>query len=425
MPLFTRRVHYIFFALFCLALLGLNLAVYYAKFQNFMDKGEQELVAKVELDYVKTNEKGKKYRILRLDTGEFKFYTVAAKSDEFRVGDRISLVVQNIDVSFKDYLSGMFYMRSSEREILNESTSEPDALPLRDKILNFIQNQHENAKISQLYSALFLATAVSGELRDDVAHWGVAHLVAISGYHLGVIVSALFLLAAPLYMVLCARFFPFRSYKFDISLLAFGVLAFYFYLIGFVPSFLRAFAMSVFGFYMLCCGIKILSFPTLFIVICFCVAMFPSLALNVGFYFSCAGVFYIFLYLHYFKDKFSLLTHSLLLNLYVFFAMEVIVLYFFPLISLQQFGVIPLSYVFTLFYPLSALLHALNLGSIFDEWLVKFLNFRLASTQLHIPLALFLSYNLISLLAVRFKILVLLPPIIGAGCFVVAIFDLY
>ena len=81
MPLFTRRVHYIFFALFCLALLGLNLAVCYAKFQNFMDKGEQELIAKVELDYVKTNEKGKKYRILRLDTGEFKFYTIAAKSD--------------------------------------------------------------------------------------------------------------------------------------------------------------------------------------------------------------------------------------------------------------------------------------------------------------------------------------------------------
>lgn len=59
MPLFTRRVHYVCFALFCLAVLGLNLAICYAKFQNFMDKGEQELVAKVELDYVKTNEKGK------------------------------------------------------------------------------------------------------------------------------------------------------------------------------------------------------------------------------------------------------------------------------------------------------------------------------------------------------------------------------
>ncbi|MCD8212502.1 MAG: ComEC/Rec2 family competence protein [Campylobacter sp.] len=361
-----------------------------------------------------------------MDTGEFKFYTLAAKSDKFAIGDTISLVVQNIDVSFKDYLSGRFYMPSSERKILNpmSRSNEPKSITLKEKIFKFIQAQHESAEISALYGALFLANPLPPKLRDDVAHWGIAHLLAVSGYHLGVIMTIVFLLIAPIYKVFSSRFFPYRSYKFDVSVLAFGFLMLYFYLIGFVPSFMRAFAMSAFGFYMLCRNIEILSFSTLFIVICFCIALFPGLALNLGFYFSCAGVFYIFLYLRYFKDRFSLLMHSLLLNLYVFFAMEAIVLYFFPLVSFQQFSVIPLSYIFTIFYPVSALLHIFLQGGTFDKILIEFLNFRLSSTTLDIPFIVFAGYNLLSILAIRFKILVFAPPFIGAICFIIATFKL-
>lgn len=188
-------------------------------------------------------------------------------------------------------------------------------------------------------------------------------------------------------------------------------------MIGFIASFLRAFLMSVAGFYMICKKIKILNFYTLFGVILFSVALFPQLLFSVGFYFSCLGVFYIYVYLLYFAPRFSLLENSLLLNLYVFFAMEVAVLYFFPLISLLQLSVLVLNYIFGVFYPLSFLLHIFGYGSIFDEILSKMLTFRLSSGSLHISTFVFLLYNAITLLCVKFKPAAFLPPLFGVASF--------
>ena len=210
---------------------------------------------------------------------------------------------------------------------------------------------------------------------------------------------------------------PYRSYIFDFTIAVFLVLCFYFYLIGFIASFLRAFLMSVAGFYMICKKIKILNFYTLFGVILFSVALFPQLLFSVGFYFSCLGVFYIFVYLFYFAPKFNLLANSLLLNLYVFFAMEVAVLYFFPLISLLQLSVLAINYIFGIFYPLSFLLHLFGYGSIFDEILSKMLAFRLSSNSLHISTFVFLLYNAITLLCVKFKPAAFLPPLFGVASF--------
>lgn len=415
MKLFNKRVYYLYFALFCFIVFCINLTSSYIQYKNFMDIGEQEIIAKVELVYTKTNESNKTYKILRLKTNGFSFYTVPRKNINFKPFDELKLTVINLDVKFIDYLRGVFYIPSNGITPLEKSKT-PN---LRQKALNFISLQHENDKISSLFMALFLGAAVSKELRDDISHWGMAHLVAISGYHLGVIMGVVFLLLAPVYRYFGARFFPYRSYKFDISVIGFALLCFYFYMIGFVPSFLRAFTMSIFGFILLCRNIKILSFNTLFIVVCFCVALFPSLLFNIGFYFSCAGVFYIFLYLHYFKDKFSILTHSLLLNFYVFLAMEVSVLYFFPLISFQQIAVIPLSYIFILFYPLSFILHLFEYGGICDERLAWFLSFKLSFTNATIPLLAFLGYNLLSLLAIKFKAVMLTLPLLGALCFII------
>jgi len=188
-------------------------------------------------------------------------------------------------------------------------------------------------------------------------------------------------------------------------------------MIGFIASFLRAFLMSVAGFYMICKKIKILNFYTLFGVILFSVALFPQLLFSVGFYFSCLGVFYIFVYLLYFAPKFNLVANSLLLNLYVFFAMEVAVLYFFPLISLLQFSVLAINYLFGVFYPLSFLLHLFGYGDIFDEILSKMLAFRLSSGSLHISTFVFLLYNAITLLCVKFKPAAFLPPLFGVASF--------
>ena len=375
-----------------------------------MELGEQDIVGKVSVKFTK-EKNGKKRQIIRIDTSNFSFYTTASKKDEISLYDVVALSVQPIDVSFKDYLSGTFYMPSYDRAVIKRDDS------LRQRAINFISAQHENAKISQLYSALFLGTNVFGELRDDVSNWGVAHLIAISGYHLGVISAVCFFLLKLVFKPIYARYMPYRSYIFDFTIAVFLVLCFYFYMIGFIASFLRAFLMSVAGFYMICKKIKILNFYTLFGVILFSVALFPQLLFSVGFYFSCLGVFYIYVYLLYFSPKFSLLANSLLLNLYVFFAMEVAVLYFFPLISLLQLGVLAINYIFGVFYPLSFLLHLFGYGGIFDEILSKMLAFRLSSGSLHISTFVFLLYNAITLLCVKFKPAAFLPPLFGVASF--------
>jgi len=361
-----------------------------------MELGEHDVVGKVSVNFTK-EKNGKKRQIIRIDTSNFGFYTTASKKDEISLYDIVVLSVQPIDVSFTDYLSGSFYMPSYDRAVIKRDES------LRQRAINLISAQHENAKISQLFSALFLGTNVFGELRDDVSNWGVAHLIAISGYHLGVISAVCFFLLKLVFKPIYARYMPYRSYIFDFTIAVFLVLCFYFYMIGFIASFLRAFLMSVAGFYMICKKIKILNFYTLFGVILFSVALFPQLLFSVGFYFSCLGVFYIFVYLLYFAPKFNLLANSLLL--------------IFPLISLLQLSVLAINYLFGVFYPLSFLLHLFGYGGIFDEILSKMLAFRLSSNSLHISTFIFLLYNAITLLCVKFKSLALLPPLFGVVAF--------
>jgi len=412
----SRRIFY--FLLLYLFIFGLNLALKFHEYSAFMELGEQDITGKVSVNFTK-EKNGKKRQIIRIDTPNFSFYTTASKKDEIALYDVVALSVQPIDVSFKNYLSGTFYMPSYDRAVIKRDES------LRQRAINFISAQHENAKISQLFSALFLGTNVFGELRDDVSNWGVAHLIAISGYHLGVISAVCFFLLRLILKPFYARHLPYRSYIFDISIAVFLVLCFYFYMIGFIASFLRAFLMSVAGFYMICKKIKILNFYTLFGVILFSVALFPQLLFSVGFYFSCLGVFYIFVYLFYFAPKFSLLANSLLLNLYVFFAMEVAVLYFFPLISLLQLSVLVLNYLFGIFYPLSFLLHLFGYGGIFDEILSKMLAFRLSSGSLHISTFIFLLYNTCALLSLKFKAVSLLPPLFGMSAFLLYILKIF
>lgn len=408
-----NRQNFLIFCLFCILIFFINSVISYYKYQIFIDNGEQELTAKVISSYQKMGSDGKKRQILKLQTDDFTFYTIGSKSDDLKAGDSIFLSVINLDVSFKDYLASTFYMPSFSREKLPQKP----AYSFNQKLQSLIYAQHENSKIAQLYSALFLGTNIDGELRDDVSNWGVAHLIAISGYHLGVISAVCFFILKLVFKPIYARYLPYRSYIFDFTIVIFLVLCFYFYMIGFIASFLRAFLMSMAGFYMICKKIKILNFYTLFGVILFSVALFPQLLFSVGFYFSCLGVFYIFVYLFYFAPKFSLLANSLLLNLYVFFAMEVAVLYFFPLISLLQLSVLVLNYIFGVFYPLSFLLHLFGYGGIFDEILSKMLAFRLSSGSLHISTFIFLLYNAITLLCVKFKPAALLPPLFGVASF--------
>ncbi|EIV6476778.1 ComEC/Rec2 family competence protein, partial [Campylobacter lari] len=113
-------------------------------------------------------------------------------------------------------------------------------------LIRYFLNQHHNEKIKEFYGALFFAKNVSSELRNDVNFYNIAHLIAISGYHLGLLFSFCFLIFAPLYAFFHKRYFPYRSLKLDISIFAFSLLIFYIFLIDFSPSYTRALLMSLF-----------------------------------------------------------------------------------------------------------------------------------------------------------------------------------
>ena len=402
------------FCLACALVFGLNLGFSYYKFCEFKSQNGVILQAKILQNYEKTNAKGKIYRVLKLKTRDFSFYTTTRADFDAGANEQILIGAENKNVKFKEYLSGSFFMPSYGAIELRYADSGES---VRDKIYGFISEQHESEKMTELFTALFLAAPVGKELRQDVNFYGVAHLIAISGYHLGLIFGALYFILRPIYRYFQARYFPYRNAKFDLSATIFAVLFCYLALIGFVPSFLRAFLMSLLALFLLARNVRVVSFELLFTVICAAVALMPSLLFSVGFYFSSMGVFYIYLYLRHFGGRFSNLSNAILLNFWVFSAMILPVLYFFPLVSAQQLAVLPITPLFSLFYPISALLHAFGAGGALDEYLLGFLSWRAKGVNLSVPFWLFLLYNALSLASVKSKILAAVIVPLNLLCF--------
>ena len=140
-----------------------------------------------------------------------------------------------------------------------------------------------------------------------------------------------YFLISPLYRFFQNRYFPYRNAKIDLTIFLLLIVFGYLYLIDFTPSFLRAFAFSLIAFIFLIFHIKILSFQTLLITIFTLIALSPQLLFHIGFWFSVCGVFYIFLYLHWFENSFNKIVHVLFLNAYVFLCINLIIHFFFPI----------------------------------------------------------------------------------------------
>ncbi|WP_431339749.1 ComEC/Rec2 family competence protein [Campylobacter majalis] len=388
-----------------LVIFSANIYLKWREYQDFLELNEHEIVAKIQRDYFKINKNGNKYRVLLLDAKKYSFYTVATKNT--KISDYVRVEIFTLDVTFASYLKGRFYMPTSKISSINLAKN------TKDKAINFIASQHQNSKISEFYTALYFAEPISSEFRSEITKWGASHLIAISGYHLGLILSVFYLFLMPAFKMIYARFCPWRNFKIDIFCISLLFLSGYFWILGVVPSFFRAFVLVLIGFYFAYKNIKILNFETLFIVVAICICVYPSLILNIGFYLSVVGVFYIYLYLHHFRDVCGKMAHIFCLNIYMFFVMQVCVLYFFPLISFQQFGVLGLNFVFLLFYPISVLLHIFGYGWLMDEILLKFLATDLNHVNAEISTFEFIVYNILSIFAIRSKFLSITILFIG------------
>ena len=363
----------------------LQIHLKFLDFQDFLYKEKYEL--KIINQYLK-NKGNKSYYVLALEYKNTIIYTTT----KIKISsNKISLRFANKEkLAFYEYLKARFYLPSYDLKELDKSEE--------NIVVKYFINQHENQKMQQFFGALFFAKPINAELRRDVNYYGIAHLLAISGYHLGLIYSIFFFIFSLIYKCFHKNFFPYRSMHFDLGILIFILLGIYFYQIGLVASFFRSFVMAFLGFYFVIRAIKLLSFTHLFLAFYVCVAINPSLLFNVGFFFSCLGVYYIYLYAYHFN--LNGFMKVLGLEIFVFFAMIAPVLYFFPLLTFQQLLGIILTAIFVIFYPLMLFLHLLNYGFLFDEIILKFLDFKMFAIDFHLKFIYFIIYLFLSFLAI-------------------------
>ena len=364
-----------------LTIVTLSLSYEYYKYHELTKFDSQLIKAVVLKQYTKTkrNKKGhlKTYQVLKLksDTG-YTFYTIASKKLQNIKGKNVQLEIWAGKISFYEFLRTFFVFS----KVLNIY----DTQPLMKKALHAIQTQHKDANATAIYEALFLAKPLPQNLQKQFSNLGISHLIAISGFHLGVLSFLLFFLMKYPYKFLQNRYFPYRSYTRDTFILTAFILFLYMLFLSSPPSLLRAFVMMIVGFILYERGMKIVSMQTLLITILLILALFPRLLFSIGFWLSVSGVFYIFLFFIYFSHL-SKIKQFFLLPFWVYLMMLPYSLAIFGNFSLQHPLSILSSILFTLFYPLTLFLHLIGEGGLLDGVIEMLTHAKLNALQAYLP----------------------------------------
>lgn len=365
----------------------ISLFLEYSHYQKLTEFDDYITDVYVEKQYQKKN-----YWVLKLQSSKgFSFYSSSRDNLKNIEGSHVRIRLFIKDLDFLSYLKG-FYLPSQILLRLDQKEK-------RYEFMKYMKEIHSKTT-APLYNALYFAGSIPSSTRQQLSALGVNHLLAISGFHLGVLSFVLFFILRPLYVVFQQRFFPYRNAHRDLSIVIFTLLFFYLYLLDYVPSLLRAFSMSIFAYVLYDRGIKIFSFSSLFIVVGFLIALWPKLLFSLGFWFSVSGVFYIFLFLHHMKAL-KAWQSFILMHIWVYLAMLPIVHYFFGSFSLMQLLSPLLTMLFILFYPLSLFLHLLGIGHSLDWVLEELLGLSIIVSEEFVPLWFFLFIILISLLAIK------------------------
>ena len=394
--LFPEKNTFIGVILFFLLVILIRLFFEYQAYQQFISKPFYYTHAKVLHAYQKS--KGnKRYQVLKLRSEEgLTFYTTNYSKDNFNHKRLRLQIFPNKNISFFNYL-GTFYVKSriKAQELL--------PVTVKDTLLEKVASQHEKSSLQSFYNAIFFATLMKKELREKISMLGVSHLVALSGFHLGILWGLVYGLILLLYRPLQQHFFPYRHALFDVGLTAMILLGTYVWFVDFPPSLLRSYAMVLVGWIVLLLGLELLSFTFLTTIILILAALFPSLLVSLGFGLSVAGVFYIFLLLQYSKGVKTWIISLIFIPLGIFILMLPIVHTVFPVTSGYQLLSPLLSLLFIPFYPFVMGLHLLGLGSLFDTGLLALFALPKSSTESLLPIWAVLGYIGISIGAIWSK----------------------
>lgn len=269
-------------------LLAINLYLEYLNYQKLDFSKPTSLSAQILLQYPKTKDQ-KTYFVLKLQSKGMIFYTTIKeplKNLQYRHAQFFGKIKP---CSFLESLKSCFFQTYSF-----SLTRKQD---FKSHLRHFIDSAHSNALVGNLYRALFIGDSLNKDLRDRANALGINHLLAISGFHLGILSASVYFLFSLFYIPLQKRYFPYRNAFYDIGVLVWVFLLGYLLLLDFLPSFFRAFLMGLLGFLACFFGVRILSFKLLVLACCIAIALLPKLLFSVGFLLSVCGVWYIFLFL--------------------------------------------------------------------------------------------------------------------------------
>ncbi|MCT7538244.1 ComEC/Rec2 family competence protein [Aliarcobacter cryaerophilus] len=380
----------LFFTLFLLFVFMINILFNYLSYKELKKEYIFETKAEVLNIYPK-----EKFDVIKLKGDGFEFFASFSKDENIKKLDFLNVVFDTRNITFYTYLKGFFtkilYFERGEK---NNS--------VKEKIIKNIEENHDDFIIRELFNALFLAIPVTSELRDIITAYGIAHVVALSGFHIVVLSFVIYWILYFPYSFLQNRYFPYRNRRFDILLITMAILFYYLLLTDIVPSLLRAFVLFSLGLYLLRSNIKVISYLTLFYTFLIVIALFPQYIFNIGFWFSIFAVFYIYLFIQYFKNGNKILLY-IFFNIWMFLIFNPIVHFFFAQTAIEQFYSIPITIFFTIFYPLEIVAHIFNISSYFDDYLKIFLENKIYVYEVFTPLYIFILYILFSFFSIWSK----------------------
>ncbi len=410
--LLTTPKEYLWCGVFLSLLLAINLYLEYLNYQKLDFSKPTSLNAQILLQYPKTKDQ-KTYFVLKLQSKGMIFYSTIKeplKNLQYRHAQFFGKIKS---CSFLESLKSCFFQTYSFSLTRKHN--------FKSHARHFIDSAHSSALVGNLYRALFIGDSLNKDLRDRANALGINHLLAISGFHLGILSMSVYFLFSLFYTPLQKRYFPYRNAFYDIGVLVWVFLLGYLLLLDFLPSFFRAFLMGLLGFLACFFGVRLLSFKLLVLACCIAIALLPKLLFSVGFLLSVCGVWYIFLFLKhtqiFFKTS-SFLRRSfqaISLSALVFLNMLIIAHAFFPMFSPYQLFSIPLGLIFIVFFPLSLFLHAVGLGSLLDH----ILSMPLTIPTISVPSPLWLLgvHLFLTILSARFFKVYLSMNVLSAGFF--------
>ncbi len=395
LKLINNTKEWIYLLIILLFIFTINIFKEYSLYEKFTADEFYETSGKILNIYPKQG-LDSTVNIAKIETKDFTFFTTIPKSIELKRTNEIGLIIVTQKIKFLDFLKGGFFPTFGI-ELLNTSPSS-----LVASLTQNIMQQHINESIGNLFSALFFATSLDKNIQNQCSTYAISHIVAISGFHLGIISIVLYFIFHFFYNPIHQNYFPYRNKKFDILIVTSILLFIYLIAINIVPSFLRSFLMFLFGIFLLRSNIKLFSFSSLGIIVTIIIAFFPRLLFSISLWFSVAGVFYIFLYIHYFQALHKYLSF-VLFNFWIFFTINPITHYFFGTVSIAQFFSPLITIGFVLFYPIELLLHLIGLGDLLDPMIEIWLNHKISHYDIFVSFEFLIYYVCVSLLAIKYK----------------------